>query len=105
VLEPSDEALQNSSFASQLIAKIVDNLQISIFNVHIRFEDTQTNPNVSTEPFITIPQLISFQSPFTAGVTLESLLAKSANEYWQPAFLHTPHKLVHKVSLFVSLLH
>jgi len=31
---------------TQLMAKIIDNLQISISNIHIRYEDQKSNPKV-----------------------------------------------------------
>jgi len=31
---------------TQLMAKIIDNLQISISNIHIRYEDQHSNPEV-----------------------------------------------------------
>jgi hypothetical protein len=47
IVHVSDDLQQNASFTEQLITKIVDNLQISIKNIHIRYEDAQSNPGVS----------------------------------------------------------
>jgi len=79
--------ISRSSFAESLRNKIVDNLQILIYNVHIRFEDTETNPN----------------QPYCFGVTLEHLLAQSTNEEWRPSFIHTHHTLVHKLITLQNL--
>ncbi|GAM25179.1 hypothetical protein SAMD00019534_083540 [Acytostelium subglobosum LB1] len=75
------------TFTESLRNKIVDNIQISIYNVHIRFEDTLTNP----------------ERPYCFGVTLEHLKAQSTNEDWLPTFLHTPHTLVHKLITLQNL--
>ncbi|EFA76521.1 hypothetical protein PPL_10289 [Heterostelium album PN500] len=82
------EQPQRSSFTESLRNKIVDNIQISIYNVHIRFEDTITNPS---------------KPPYCFGLTLEHLKAQSTNEDWQPTFLHTPHTLVHKLITLSNL--
>eukprot|EP01132_Coremiostelium_polycephalum_P004812 gene4812-5998_t len=66
---------------------IVANLQILIYNVHVRFEDTVTNPS----------------SPYCFGITLEELLAESTNEDWKSSFIHTPHNLVHKLITLKNL--
>ncbi|KAF2072652.1 hypothetical protein CYY_006031 [Polysphondylium violaceum] len=82
-----DQNISRASFAESLRNKIVDNLQILIYNVHIRFEDTETNPS----------------QPFCFGVTLEHLLAQSTNEEWRPSFIHTHHTLVHKLITLQNL--
>jgi vacuolar protein sorting-associated protein 13A/C len=35
----ADQSPQDDSFTTQLVSKIVDNLQIVIRNIHVRFED------------------------------------------------------------------
>lgn len=51
---------------TQLITKIVDNLQILIKNIHIRYEDRQSNPG----------------HPFAIGLTLSEISAKSTDSRW-----------------------
>lgn len=55
------------SFGTSLITNIVENLQLNIKNVHIRYED-------STAP----------DYPFCFGVTIESLTAQSCDVNWIP---------------------
>jgi vacuolar protein sorting-associated protein 13A/C len=65
-----DDAIENAkndTFANQLITRILNNLQFSIKNIHIRYED-----NVST------------QHRFAAGITLNELSAITTDEYWTP---------------------
>lgn len=42
-----DEEKKNATFVNQLITKVVDNLQVSINNIHVRFEDKLSNPEVN----------------------------------------------------------
>lgn len=67
-------------YIDELQAKILDNVQIFIENVHIRVEDT-----VSTKG----------NSPSAYGITLRSLKIQSTNEDWSPQFV-TKRKLVYK---------
>jgi vacuolar protein sorting-associated protein 13A/C len=41
------EKKQDDSFAIRLATKIVDNLQIDVTNIHIRYEDDVTDPQVT----------------------------------------------------------
>jgi vacuolar protein sorting-associated protein 13A/C len=42
-----EESMKSASFTTQLVTKIVDNLQIDISNIHIRYEDDVSHPGVS----------------------------------------------------------
>lgn len=74
----SETDKQNQNFTSSLITKIVENVQITIRNIHIRFEEPNINSSV--------------------GLTLGELSAVSANSNWEPAFIanigSTTQKLV-----------
>lgn len=61
------EETRNESFTTQLINKIVDNLQVHIKNIHFRFEDHLSHPE---------------QNLFSFGFTLESLSAVSSDADW-----------------------
>jgi vacuolar protein sorting-associated protein 13A/C len=79
----SDAAKSGSSedtFTMRLITRIVDNLQIEITDVHVRYEDDVTNPG----------------SPFAIGITLEHLAGESTNENWLPSWIENA-QIVHKV--------
>lgn len=43
----SKEAKKSSSFVQRLVTKIVDNLQVEINKVHIRFEDANKDVSAS----------------------------------------------------------
>nr|XP_018896804.1 PREDICTED: vacuolar protein sorting-associated protein 13D isoform X1 [Bemisia tabaci] len=58
-------------YATGVMANIVDNLQLKIIDVHLRFEDEVTSDSQS----------------FAVGVTIESLAAQSCNKEWIPGFV------------------
>jgi hypothetical protein len=60
------------SYGTSLIGTVVENLQIQINNVHIRYEDDISYPG----------------RPFAAGFYLESLAAHTCDESWNPRFVH-----------------
>lgn len=74
---------EGTSFAQRMAAKVVDNLQVFIDKVHVRYEDDRTNP----------------EKPFAFGVTLEHLHAQSADESFHPTFLtnSVAFKIIHKL--------
>lgn len=78
---PQEEA-KNDNFMNQLVSKIVDNLQISLNNIHVRYEDDISNPG----------------HPFAAGVTLSEISAISTNGDWLPTFISELTNTTHKVS-------
>jgi vacuolar protein sorting-associated protein 13A/C len=65
-----------------LVTKIVDNLQITIQNIHIRFEDNISHPD---------------GKPFSFGITLEQLSAVSTDEKWEEAFIAEAVDRIHKL--------
>ncbi len=67
-----------------LAMKVVDNIQIFLDRVHVRYEDEGRG------------------EPFAAGLTLDALHAQSTDAQWQPSFLTVAQKIVHKL---VSLSH
>ncbi|KAF1991838.1 vacuolar protein sorting-associated protein 13 [Aulographum hederae CBS 113979] len=85
-----EEQQKNQSFTASLTTAIVDNLQVTIKNIHIRYEDS-----------------ISDQGhPFALGITLESFDAVSTDENWTPTFIQSSsggatHKLASLKSLAV----
>ncbi|KAJ2868813.1 Vacuolar protein sorting-associated protein 13, partial [Coemansia erecta] len=77
---PGDEKKQ-ASFTEQLITKIVDNLQVVIKNIHVRYEDSISNPD----------------HMFAVGATLNELSAVSTDEEWRDTFLHDASSVIHKM--------
>lgn len=55
----------------RLITKVVDNIQLTIKNIHIRYEDRIS---------------IGSDSPFSLGFTLKELSVNTTNKEWQSAF-------------------
>lgn len=53
-----------------MLSKIVDNLQVQIKGIHVRFEDT-----------------MFFKQPLSMGLTLEKFSARTTNEAWAPEFI------------------
>jgi vacuolar protein sorting-associated protein 13A/C len=82
-----EEEQKNQSFAASLTAKILDNLQITVKNIHIRYEDA-----ISTEGH-----------PFSLGFTLEEFSAISTNERWEPDFIQGHVEISHKLAKLSGL--
>ncbi|KAF8938290.1 hypothetical protein BGZ58_001218 [Dissophora ornata] len=82
-----DEEKKNATFLNQLITKVVDNLQVSINNIHVRYEDKLSDP----------------KHPFSAGLTLSQLSAVSTDGEWVPTFIHDEANTIHKLATLDSL--
>lgn len=61
----------NNSWLGSLISTIIGNLKLSITNIHIRYEDSESNPG----------------HPFAAGLTLEKLAAVTVDENGKETFI------------------
>ena len=82
-----EEEKKNQSFTQSVTTAIVDNLQVSIKNVHIRYEDTIAAPG----------------HPFAIGMTLKEMSAVSTDENWQPGFIQSTSGTTHKLAILNSL--
>lgn len=71
----------NESFTESLVTKIVDNLQVTIKNIHVRYEDD----GVLTD------------SPYALGLTLDELSAVSTDNQWKPSFISITQSLSRKL--------
>lgn len=76
-----EEKAQNESFIESLTNKIVDNLQITIKNIHFRYEDDNAFTNI----------------PYAVGITLEEVSAVSTNGSWEPQFITDSTDLTRKL--------
>ncbi|GAA5898641.1 hypothetical protein JCM6882_000886 [Rhodosporidiobolus microsporus] len=83
----AEEEQKNQSFTASLVTKIVDNLQIEIRNIHIRYEDKLSVPG----------------HPFSVGLTLSKFSAFSTDANWQPTFITNPAGGIHKLASLDSL--
>lgn len=71
------EATGFSGVVERLIATIIKNVQLTVKNIHIRYEDTITNPN----------------SPFSFGITLSELVAESTDSNWKRKIVEDIQKI------------
>ncbi|KAG7665092.1 VPS13 [[Candida] subhashii] len=83
----ADELSGNESFTESLITKIVDNLQVTIKNIHIRYEDDS----------------VLAETPYAIGLTLQELSAVSTDEKWEPSFISITKALTHKLLTLKNL--
>ena len=82
-----EEQLKNQSFTQSMTTAIVDNLQVSIKNVHIRYEDSIASPG----------------HPFAVGLTLKEMSAVSTDGDWRPTFIQSTSGTTHKLAVLNAL--
>ncbi|KAI1084297.1 vacuolar protein sorting-associated protein 13 [Whalleya microplaca] len=82
-----EEQKKSQSFTESLVTKIVDNLQVTVKNIHVRYEDTISAPG----------------HPFALGITLEEFSAVSTDGEWQPTFIQNSTKTTHKLATLGAL--
>ncbi|KAG0682611.1 hypothetical protein C6P40_000285 [Pichia californica] len=85
-IDPNDK-LKNETFTDSLISKIIDNLQITIKNIHIRYEDKNCFTKL----------------PYALGFTLDELSAVSTDENWIKNFIQNISNISRKLLLLKSL--
>ncbi|KAF2789276.1 vacuolar protein sorting-associated protein 13 [Melanomma pulvis-pyrius CBS 109.77] len=83
----AEEQQKNQSFTASLVTAIVDNVQITVKNIHIRYEDSIADPG----------------HPFALGVTLADFSAISTDENWKPTFIQGTSSSTHKLATLGSL--
>lgn len=59
------------NYGTSIVTNIVENLELKIKNVHIRYEDRITSPD----------------SRFACGITIESLTARTCDSHWMFSFM------------------
>ncbi|PAV62062.1 hypothetical protein WR25_11522 isoform B [Diploscapter pachys] len=69
------------SFAEKMITQIIKNLQVTISNIHVRFEDKYTNRH----------------RPFCMGVTMEKLDFQTTDSNWKPTIHKEAVKIIYKL--------
>ena len=82
-----EEQQKNQSFMESMITAIIDNLQVSIKNIHLRYEDSIAAPG----------------HPFALGVTLKEFSAVSTDENWRPTWIQNSSTTTHKLATLGSL--
>lgn len=83
----AEEQQKNQSFTASLVTAIVDNVQVSVKNIHIRYEDSISDPG----------------HPFALGITLAEFSAVSTDENWKPTFIQGNSASTHKLATLGSL--
>lgn len=83
----SEPQAQNTAQTSGFVAKIIDNLQVTIKSIHVRYEDAECVPD----------------HPFAMGFTLGELSAVSTTKDWEPAFISEITPISHKLATLDSL--
>lgn len=81
------EEMQSQGLWQSLIAKVINNIQITIRNLHVRYEDNMSVPG----------------HPFSAGLMLAEFTTVSVNNQWQPAFIESTAGAIHKLATLNSL--
>ncbi|MCJ1358957.1 MAG: hypothetical protein MMC33_008957 [Icmadophila ericetorum] len=82
-----EEQQKHQSFMSGVISLVVDNLQISVKNIHVRYEDSTSVPG----------------HPFSIGLKLPLLSAVSTDENWTPTFIKAAEKVSRKLVKLTSM--
>ena len=82
-----EEQRKSQSFTESMTTAIVDNIQVSIKNIHIRYEDA-----VST-----------VDHPFALGLTIKELSAVSTDKDWKPSFIQSTSGTTNKLATLGEL--
>jgi vacuolar protein sorting-associated protein 13A/C len=83
----AEEQQKNQSFTASMVTAIVDNVQVTVKNIHIRYEDSISDPG----------------HPFALGLTLADFSAISTDENWKPTFIQGNSASTHKLATLGSL--
>lgn len=84
--ERSEVKIADPGFVEKLTTQIIKNVQIKISDIHIRYEDSVSNPG----------------NPFAVGVTLSHLTVVSTNAEWVPSITKEASTKIFKVIKIVS---
>ncbi|KAG8709546.1 hypothetical protein FRC08_018268, partial [Ceratobasidium sp. 394] len=86
-LADKNTAQQQQGLIESMTTRIVNNVQVTVKNIHIRYEDSISAPG----------------HPFSAGITLAGFTAQSVNEKWVPTFIQDTKGGIHKLATLESL--
>lgn len=78
----SDQNKLDETFVEKLVTQIIKNVQLKISDIHIRYEDSITNP----------------KAPFSFGVTLHNLSVHTTDPDWKQAVISEAVTNIFKVS-------
>jgi hypothetical protein len=79
---------KDEGYLQQWTTRIIDNVELTLSNIHIRYEDSITIPNHC----------------FACGMTLESFIISTCDDNWQPAYISKANaSSVNKLASMVNL--
>lgn len=81
----SDKPKPDKGFVEKLIAQIINNVQVNVKNIHIRFED-------KSDP----------ENEFAFGITLHEFAINSTDANWIPGFSREIQHHFHKIAALNS---
>ena len=82
-----EEQQKSQSFTESVTTAIVDNLQVSIKNIHIRYEDSIAVPG----------------HPYAVGLTLQEFSAVSTDGNWRPSYIQSTSGTTNKLAVLNAL--
>lgn len=85
--QSAEEQQKSQSFTESVTTAIVDNLQVSIKNIHIRYEDSIAAPG----------------HPFALGLTLQEFSAVSTDKNWRPSYIQSTSGTTNKLAVLNAL--
>lgn len=83
----AEEQQKSQSFTESMTTAIVDNLQVAIKSIHLRYEDA-----ISTT-----------DHPFALGLTIKELSAVSTDKDWKPSFIQSTSGTTNKLATLGEL--
>ena len=85
--QSTEEQQKTQSFTESVTTAVVDNLQVSVKNIHIRYEDAISAPG----------------HPFALGFTLQEFSAVSTDGNWKPSYIQSTSGSSHKLAVLNAL--
>ena len=85
--QSAEEQQKSQSFVESVTTAVVDNLQVSVKNIHIRYEDSISAPG----------------HPFALGFTLQEFSAVSTDGNWKPSYIQSSSGSAHKLAVLDAL--
>lgn len=76
-----DQNKLDETFVEKLVTQIIKNVQLKITDIHIRYEDSITNP----------------KAPFSFGITLHNLSVHTTDENWKKAVIQEAVTKIFKI--------
>jgi len=78
---------KQDTFAEKLVTNVIKNLEVKVTNIHIRYEDSYTDPS----------------KPFSVGVTLRELSCQTTDENWTLKIIKEAAIVIYKLLKLDSL--